>query len=54
MSDTFDLEPEFLQLYERCRNETMTSIERMYALYKATSEAGPLLSVVELPTVNVP
>ena len=36
MSDTLDLEPEFLQLYERCRDETMTSIERMYALYKAT------------------
>src|ERR1051326_7203266 len=36
MSDTFDLEPEFLQLYETCRSETMTSIERMYALYQAT------------------
>jgi O-methyltransferase len=36
MSHSFDLEPEFLQLYERCREETMTSIERMYALYKAT------------------
>ncbi len=36
MSHVFDLEPEFLQLYERCRDATMTSIERMYALYKAT------------------
>jgi hypothetical protein len=36
MSDIFDLEPEFLALYERCREQTMTSIERMYALYTAT------------------
>jgi len=36
MSHLFDLEPEFLQLAERCRDETMTSIERMYALYQAT------------------
>lgn len=36
MSHIFDLEPEFLELYERCREETMTSIERMYALYSAT------------------
>ncbi|HVT03758.1 MAG TPA: TylF/MycF/NovP-related O-methyltransferase [Thermoanaerobaculia bacterium] len=36
MSHIFDLEPEFLELYESCRHETMTSIERMYALYKAT------------------
>lgn len=35
MSLHFDLEPDFLALYERCRAETMTSIERMYALYKA-------------------
>jgi hypothetical protein len=35
MSPHFDLEPEFLPLYEQCRAETMTSIERMYALYKA-------------------
>ena len=32
---TFDMEPEFLALYERCRTETMTSIERMYALWNA-------------------
>lgn len=31
----FDMEPEFVALYERCRDATMTSIERMYALYKA-------------------
>jgi hypothetical protein len=36
MSHQFDLEPEFLELYERCRDCTMTSIERMYALYTAT------------------
>jgi len=33
----FDLDPEFLALYETCREQTMTSIERMYALYSATS-----------------
>ena len=36
MSFTFDLEPEFLELYELCREQTMTSVERMYALYTAT------------------
>ena len=36
MSHIFDLEPEFLELYELCREQTMTSIERMYALYTAT------------------
>jgi hypothetical protein len=36
MNHIFDLEVEFLQLYELCRAETMTSIERMYALYQAT------------------
>jgi O-methyltransferase len=35
MSFTFDLEPEFLELYALCREATMTSIERMYALYNA-------------------
>lgn len=35
MSFDFDLEPEFVKLYERCRTKTMTSIERMHALYKA-------------------
>ena len=35
MSFTFDLEPEFLKLYDECREETMTSLERMYALYNA-------------------
>jgi hypothetical protein len=37
MSHYFDLEPEFVRLYESCRAETMTSIERMYALYQATN-----------------
>lgn len=36
MSQVFDLEAEFLHLYDSCRAETMTSIERMYALYQAT------------------
>lgn len=36
MSHVFDLEAEFLQLYDLCKDETMTSIERMYALYQAT------------------
>ena len=35
MSFVFDLEPEFLDLYERCREQTMTSLERMYALYNS-------------------
>lgn len=30
-----DLPPEFLSLYDRCAPFTMTSIERMYALYEA-------------------
>jgi O-methyltransferase len=36
MSHIFDLEPEFLEFHELCREQTMTSIERMYALYTAT------------------
>lgn len=32
---TDDLEPEFLEMYERCRPFTMTSLPRMYALYQA-------------------
>ena len=35
MNPHFDLEPAFLAIYEQCRAETMTSIERLYALYKA-------------------
>src|SRR5687767_2846300 len=35
LSAPFDMEPEFVELYELCREATMTSIERMYALYKA-------------------
>src|ERR1700682_6052902 len=35
MSLDFDLEPEFLEIYQECYSETLTSIERMYALYKA-------------------
>lgn len=37
MSHQFDLEPEFLELHELCREQTMTSLERMYALYSATN-----------------
>jgi O-methyltransferase len=33
----FDLEPEFMALYERCREQSMASIERMYALYQAVT-----------------
>lgn len=31
-----DMEPEFLSLYKRCAPFTMTSMQRMYAFYKAT------------------
>lgn len=30
-----DMEPAFLEIYQKCRPYTMTSPERMYALYKA-------------------
>lgn len=34
MSDlTFDIEPEFKALFEECKSASMTSIERMYALW---------------------
>ncbi|MDX6404218.1 MAG: O-methyltransferase [Blastocatellia bacterium] len=36
MNHIFDLESEFLAIFELCKAETMTSIERMYALYQAT------------------
>lgn len=36
MSHVFDLEPEFVELYELTREQTMTSLERMHALYTAT------------------
>ena len=39
MNHVFDLEEEFLHLFDLCRTETMTSIERMYALYQATCYA---------------
>jgi O-methyltransferase len=32
---TDDLDPEFMPVYERCREFTMTSLPRMYALYQA-------------------
>jgi hypothetical protein len=31
-----DMDPPFLPIFEECRRFSMTSIERMYALYKAT------------------
>jgi hypothetical protein len=34
--DKSDFDPEFLEIYRRCSPFTMTSIERMYALYQAT------------------
>jgi hypothetical protein len=33
---TADMDPQFLPIFEQCRRFSMTSIERMYALYKAT------------------
>ncbi len=30
-----DIEPAFWSIYEKCRHATMTSVERMYALYNA-------------------
>jgi hypothetical protein len=36
VSHQFDLEPEFLELHELCRDRTMTSLERMHALWAAT------------------
>jgi len=35
MSITPDLDPEFIGIYERCRGATMTTVERMFGLYKA-------------------
>lgn len=36
MSDlTFDIEPSFWPVYERCKPFTMTSVERMYAMWSA-------------------
>ena len=35
MSDYRDLDPAFFAIYERCKAATMTSVERMYALYNA-------------------
>src|SRR4029077_10587503 len=34
-----DLDPGFAPLYEACRHATMTSVERLYALYKAVEYA---------------
>jgi O-methyltransferase len=35
-----DLDPEFLALYHRCRPYTMTSVERMFGLYKAVEHVA--------------
>ncbi len=35
MSQYQDLDPAFIDIYQRCKHATMTSVERMYALYKA-------------------
>jgi hypothetical protein len=37
MSQYQDLDPEFLPLYQTCQHATMTSVERMYALYQAVN-----------------
>jgi hypothetical protein len=45
-----DSDQEFMSAYERCRSYTMTPIERMYALFKATeyvSEHGVVGDIVE-------
>ena len=34
--DKSDFDPDFVKIYRRCSPFTMTSIERMYALYQAT------------------
>ena len=34
-SGTADMDEQFLPIYERCRGYSMTSVERMYALFKA-------------------
>lgn len=35
MAEFKDLEPDFLELYNRCKTFTMTSVERLYSLYKS-------------------
>jgi O-methyltransferase len=35
MAFDFDLEPEFLAIHAQCSSQSMASIERMYALYRA-------------------
>jgi len=37
-----DMEPRFLKIYSLCSDFTMTSIERMYALYKAVEHLSLL------------
>jgi O-methyltransferase len=47
---TVDMDPEFLRIYELCRRYSMTSVERMYALYKAIhfiEDAGVEGDIVE-------
>jgi hypothetical protein len=36
LAEMTDADPAFFPLYERCRSYTMTSVERLYALYQAT------------------
>ena len=38
--NTLDIEPEFMPLYESCREASMTSIERMHALWLAVRHLG--------------
>ena len=38
--NTLDIEPEFMPLYESCRQASMTSIERMHALWLAVRHLG--------------
>jgi hypothetical protein len=36
LASPLDMEKEFMDIYHRCKDFTMTSIERMYSLYKGT------------------
>jgi hypothetical protein len=50
MPDYVDLDPAFLPILNHCRSATMTSVERLYALYKAIgylTAAGIVGDVVE-------
>ena len=45
MPEYSDFDPDFLPILRRCQPATMTSVERVYALYKAVE----YLSVAMIP-----